>query len=83
MPLSLSNVTTRQYDAEGNETRTYDAASRLIPTTVSFLGEINYQFDLIGNRIKMIAPDSGILRYSYDGKNRLTSFTNPKGGKTI
>jgi len=87
------NIDNFEYDANGNIVRagnndisytfTYDALNRLISKTADNWGlTIRYEYDMAGNRTKMIDPDGGVTNYVYDGNNRLVQLTNPSGETT-
>jgi len=88
------NIDNFEYDANGNLIRasnndisytfTYDALNRLTSKTADNWGlTIRYEYDMAGNRTKMIDPDGGETTYVYDGNNRLVQLTNPLGETTL
>ncbi len=61
----------------------YDAKGRLIsvemPSFAGLTGEsrtISYEYDVMGNRTKMITPEGKIATYKYDANNRLIEISS-------
>jgi RHS repeat-associated protein len=78
-PLSMT-------DANGLvTTMTYDARMRLKSRTVSGTG-INettaYDYDGVGQLIKVTLPDASFITYTYDGAHRLTQIQDGGGANT-
>ncbi|MEM1182384.1 MAG: polymorphic toxin-type HINT domain-containing protein, partial [Acidobacteriota bacterium] len=71
------------YTASGlhSTTRTYDAFDRPETVTDRFGREIVYQYDAVGNRTGLTAPNQS-TQYTYDALNRLEAVTNGAGVTT-
>lgn len=96
-PNSL--ITTLEYDAVGNLVNvidpdsnlsfTYDGANRLTSTTQNLNPSnlltlnINYTYDLNGNRLTMADGVTGTTNYIYDTLNRLTNIEQPSTSNVI
>jgi RHS repeat-associated protein len=79
-PLSMT-------DANGLvTTMTYDARMRLKSRTVSGTG-INettaYDYDGVGQLIKVTLPDASFITYTYDGAHRLTQIQDSQANKIV
>jgi RHS repeat-associated protein len=79
-PLSMT-------DANGLVTSmTYDARMRLKSRTVSGTG-INettaYDYDGVGQLIKVTLPDASFITYTYDGAHRLTQIQDSQANKIV
>ena len=72
-PLSMT-------DANGLvTTMTYDARMRLKSRTVSGIGiseSTRYDYDGVGQLIKVTLPDASFITYTYDGAHRLTKIAD-------
>jgi YD repeat-containing protein len=89
----LGNVTTYNYDADGNRTsvtdarsktttHAYDPLNRLTSETAPDGGVTSYTYDAVGNKLSDTNPRNKTTTYTYDIANRLTSETTPLGNKT-
>ncbi|MFA4829679.1 MAG: MopE-related protein [Thermodesulfovibrionales bacterium] len=77
------------YDAKGNliyagnqhiaYNLSYDSNGRLITSTDSGGLTVKYEYDAVGNRVKMIMPDGKIITYKYDSNNRLIQLISDAG----
>jgi RHS repeat-associated protein len=79
-PLSMT-------DANGLTTAmTYDARMRLKSRTVSGTGineTTNYDYDGVGQLIKVTLPDASFITYTYDGAHRLTQIQDGQANKIV
>ncbi|MCA9262200.1 MAG: hypothetical protein KDA60_00065, partial [Planctomycetales bacterium] len=91
-PLS-SPVTTFEYDANGNVTRTTDAEGHETFTTYDAMDRVvrirdeqsnvtRFVYDPNGNLVQTIDPLGQRTRNSYDARNRLVETIDPDGGST-
>ncbi len=85
-----------QYDTSGNMTGatnsnsayyySYDANNRITGvaiTNLSSIYNIEYQYDIMGNRTMMTTPDSQNIKYFYNQNNQLTKMETAKGNYTF
>lgn len=85
-----------QYDTSGNMTGatnqnsayyySYDANNRVTGvavTNLSSIYNIEYQYDIMGNRTMMTTPEGQIIKYSYNQNNQLTKIETDKGNYTF
>ena len=85
-----------QYDASGNITAatnsnvayyySYDSANRVTGVTYTNLSHvlnIDYQYDIMGNRVMMTTPDGQNIKYLYNQNNQLTKMETAKGNYTF
>lgn len=63
-------------DNSGTISRTYDALNRVTSYTDAQGNSIGYQYDAVGNLIKLTYPDGKKVNYEYDAANRLTTVTD-------
>jgi YD repeat-containing protein len=74
-------------DANGLMTSmTYDARMRLKSRTVSGTGineTTNYDYDGVGQLIKVTLPDASFITYTYDGAHRLTQIQDSQANKIV
>jgi RHS repeat-associated protein len=79
------SVTTLSYDAGGRLTRasdsvggellnSYDLLDRLVAQTTA-LGTVSYQYDPLGRRTRMDAPNQASVVYGYDAASRVRTIT--------
>ena len=83
-----------QYDANGNRTfmqdqhgayaYAYDPFDRLAvylfqPNSASTAVQINYEYDFVGNLVRVVYPSGREIAYTYDGDNRLTTVDTGEG----
>lgn len=58
----------------------YDSRGRLISRTVG--GEVTaYQYDGVGQLIKVTLPDASVVNYTYDAAHRLTTISDTLGNR--
>jgi RHS repeat-associated protein len=74
-------------DANGlTTTMTYDARMRLKSRTVSGTGiseTTSYDYDGVGQLIKVTLPDASFITYTYDGAHRLTQIQDGQSNKIV
>ncbi len=91
----LGEVTRYTYDSGGRLVRkdlhngtyaeyNYDQVNRLLSlvnkkSSSEVISSYTYEYDAVGNRIKMTEADGGVTTYTYDALNRLTKATYPGG----
>ncbi len=86
-------ITEYTYDANGNVltvknelgtiTRTFDALNRVKTYTDSRGNTVKYEYDEVGNLIKLTYPDNTAVEYTYDLNNNLTKVTDWAGRETV
>src|SRR4030042_2284106 len=59
------------------------AAGRLTGVTDSNLHNIDYQYDVAGNRISMTTPDGKTIKYEYNASNQMTKILTNRGNYTF
>jgi RHS repeat-associated protein len=67
-------------------TMTYDARMRLKSRTVSGTGineTTSYDYDGVGQLIKVTLPDATFITYTYDGAHRLTQIQDSQANKIV
>ena len=69
-------------DSNGTITRTYDALNRVSSYTDTFGNTIQYEYDTVGNLVRMIYPDHTAVSYEYDANHNLTKVTDWACGET-
>ena len=84
--FSDDSVEEFKYDSRGNiiyagnqwiaYDLSYDSKARLIAVTDSNGRVIRYEYDVMDNRTKMIAPDGKVITYKYDANNRLIEISS-------
>jgi RHS repeat-associated protein len=87
-----STEETFAYDARGNMLScanldisynfAYNALGRLISATDSNNRALAYEYDPVGNKIRMTTPEGKSVNYNYDPLNRLASLTDIHGKAT-
>ena len=63
-------------DSHGTITRTYDALNRVTSYTDTYGKTIGYEYDAVGNLIRIVYPDNTAVNYAYDANRNLTSVTD-------
>lgn len=69
-------------DSNGTITRTYDDLNRVTSYKDSRGNTIGYQYDAVGNLIKLTYPDGKVVSYDYDAANRLNKVSDWNGRVT-
>lgn len=70
-----SNLTS-MVDPVGTSSFTYDERDRLRSSTDPYSKQVQYDYDEVGNRTKLIYPDSKEVNYVFDSANRLSTITD-------
>jgi YD repeat-containing protein len=61
----------------------YDFSNRITGITDSNLHNIEYQYDIMGNRTMMTTPEGKIIKYVYNQNNQVTKITADSGNYTF
>ncbi|WP_427126718.1 RHS repeat-associated core domain-containing protein [Priestia megaterium] len=69
-------------DSLGTISYSYDKLNRLVKYTDVFGNIIQYQYDSVGNLVKLIYPGNKAVQYSYDKANQLIQVLDWKKRKT-
>ncbi|MEM9773651.1 MAG: RHS repeat-associated core domain-containing protein [Chloroflexota bacterium] len=70
-------------DAVGTTTYAHDSLYRITSVTDPFTQTVGYEYDLRGNRTKLIYPDNREVVYTYDGDSRLEKVTDWNSAETV
>ena len=79
---AANRLTRKDYHSGAYTTYAYDAANRLLTlanknSSDTTLSSYTYEYDSVGNRVKMTEADGGETTYAYDDLYRLTGVTYP------
>ncbi|MEK7813563.1 MAG: RHS repeat-associated core domain-containing protein, partial [Candidatus Desantisbacteria bacterium] len=69
-------------DTHGKTTYNYNSLNRLTQETNPNGLIVKYEYDVVGNRTKIIDPWNRVISYQYDGANRLAQVTDPQSKVT-
>lgn len=71
---------TRMQDGAGTTTWSFDDLHRPVEVVDPFGDRVGYEYDAVGNRIRLSYPDGKTVDYGYDPENQLTQVTDWLGG---
>jgi RHS repeat-associated protein len=69
-------------DAQGTISRQYDSLNRVTQYTDSQGNTLQYEYDTVGNLVKLRYPEGQAVKYEYDAANQLVQVTDWAGRVT-